>query len=264
MKKLLAIAFLLLLPSVALAAFPTQSVSDVSQGGKYYSRAKTGSSGLYVTSNFTWETRVKFDGFPASSQMELYGQSWKTGGNLSFLLQLDTTGGAGAYGVRVRMGSSGNQDKNIIVGAFALSTATWYDLAVVYTAASGKIEVFLNNVSQGSNSTFTTSIFNGTDIVTIGAEGDGSQSSNTNKVHFSLMRFWSTTRTALQLSTNKCTTLGSQANLGAEWTFDNTANDNSGNSNTLTPVGTPTYTSDVPAACAVSIPLQTLFQSFWW
>jgi len=234
----------------------TKSVKLVASSSQYMTRAKSGSSNLFTTSTFTWESWVKFTTLPsAGAVMNMYSQSWANGGNLSFTIQLDNTGGT--YGVRVRISSDGSAATNNVVATYAFTTATWTHIAVVYTAGSTKIEVFVNGTSIGSNSTYPGSIFNGTDPVVVGAEGDFS---NRLDGQLSLMRFWKTTRTASDISSNYCSVLGSTTNLGAEWTLDNVYTDNSGNSNTLTAVNTPTFQTDTPSICAVVTNTSGMFQ----
>lgn len=262
MKYLFLIAFLFILPSHSHAYAATLSVKFASSTNQFDSIVKGSSTNLYTTGDFAWESWVKFTSLPgAGSQEDLYGQSWQTGGNLSFLIQLDNT--AGTFGIRFREGSAGGQDKNIVVATFSPTIATWMHLALVYTAASGTAEVFKDGVSLGSNSTFTTSIFNGTDPVRVG-QSDGSSGASATNGQFSLMRLWTTTRTAAQLSGNWCAKLGSTSNLGAEWVFDNNHNDNSGNSNTLTANNSPTFTVDVPSptGCPISSSASALWFPF--
>lgn len=236
-------------------AFPTQSVLLTRATPQYFTRAKTGSTNLYQTGAFTVEGFVNITSKPASTNvMTFYSQSWKTGGNLSFLMGLYCTATADTYQLRTAMSSDGTTlNVNATTGTpFVLTAGTWYHLAFVYTPSTS-IELFVNGVSTVTYTTsIPASVYNGTDIVAVGIEGDGT--SNPFNGRMSLMRVWSSARTAQNITDNWCKELGSTANLGAEWTFDNTANDNSGNSNTLTPVNTPTYAANVPSVVCTGQP----------
>jgi hypothetical protein len=149
------------------------------------------------------------------------------------------------------MTNTGNFISNDSVCNFTVTaySNTWFHIAYVYTAASGKVEFFLNGVSQGSITSQPTSLFNGTDPTAIGTDSSLNDGS-TFDGQISLARVWTTTRTGAQLLANYCNVLGSTTNLGAEYTLNNVLTDNSGNGNTLTNLNTATFTTDTPSTCA--------------
>lgn len=57
---------------------------------------------------------------------------------------------------------------------------------------------------------------------------------------------WNVKRTGAEILANMYTILGATTNLVAEWVLDNSYSDNSGNSLTLTGVGSPTFATDCP------------------
>lgn len=136
-----------------------------------------------------------------------------------------------------------------------LSINTWYHIAFVYTAAAGSVQVFLNGISQGTSTGLNTSLFATTAPFRVGQLNDGGGVWFFNG-YTNLCRVWKATRTALQITTNYCTELGATTNLEAEWTFNNTGNDNSGNSNTMSLVGSPTYVTQANSTCP--LPAATL------
>ena len=127
------------------------------------------------------------------------------------------------------------------------STGVWYHIALVYTAATPQIELFVDGVSQGTaGGTLHTSLYSSTAVFWLGQD-NSSGYFNGRMVSW---RVWNTTRTGTQLGDNKCITLGATSNLQAEWTLDDVYTDNSGNSNTLTPTNTPTFSTDIPTVCS--------------
>lgn len=149
-----------------------------------------------------------------------------------------------------------------------LTEDTWIHVALtcdVSAAASSKMQWYFDGVSQGSGtgtdtSGGATSINNNTAAFRLG-QADPVIAGFYPDAQYSLVRVWSTLRSGTDISDNICNVLGSTTNLQAEWTLDNVYTDNSGNSNTLTGVNTPTFVADVPSVCAAStfIPRASFF-----
>lgn len=138
-----------------------------------------------------------------------------------------------------------------------LTVDTWTHVAVsidVSAAAASKAQWYLDGVSQGSGTgantgTGSTSIHDNATAFRIG-QSDPVTAGFYPDAQFSLVRVWNVIRTGTEISDNICNVLGSTTNLQAEWTLDNTYNDNSGNSNTLSGVNTPTFVTDLPSTCS--------------
>jgi len=77
------------------------------------------------------------------------------------------TFGIAATGVLQYIGASGTL---VITGTTALSTGTWYHVAIV--RSSGVTRLFLNGVQEGSNLTDGTNYLNGTSRPAIGCSGN--------------------------------------------------------------------------------------------
>lgn len=232
-------------------AFPTHSVKFVrasSQGASIVSGLQTG---LGFTGDFTiefwYKTPTTMSGaifgtvlgkFPDGTNGTLFGLNGGSGGITDANLVIFKAGG----------------ETNVHINFLSTITATstWYHIACVFTSASGKYELFLNGVSQGSDTSSLHSQNSNPATVTVGFDNQAGGAPAYYDNQLTLMRVWTATRTGAQLSANYCTELGSTANLSAEWTFDNVYTDNSGNSNTLTGVGSPTFALDVPSTCTVS------------
>jgi hypothetical protein len=145
-----------------------------------------------------------------------------------------------------------------------LTSGTWFHVAVtcdVSAAAASKLQWYFDGVSAGSGTgtntgTGATSIYDSTAAFRIG-QADPVTANYYPDAQFSLVRLWSTIRSGTDITDNICEVLGSTADLRGEWTLDNTYNDNSGNSNTLSGVNTPTFVSDVPSTCGVATNIKT-------
>lgn len=187
---------------------------------------------------FTVELWVNLESAPSSDSVVLMSKS-----------------GSGSNGYVFRYGdSAGTKWLNLvkaavvdqIVNITALSLSTWVHLAAIQRA--NEVEYTVDGVSVGTFSNAAAYISSGTNLTRIGLVGGAGGNNLDGKV--SLARFWQTNRSVTDINNNKCNVLGATASLGAEWTLDNTLNDNSGNSNTLTNVNTTPFVSDVPSTCS--------------
>jgi len=127
--------------------------------------------------------------------------------------------------------------------------ATWYHIAVVYTASAGTAQFYINGIEQGSLLTaLPTSIHSGSADVYVGTNNaaggyaDGILDD---------LRIWTVARTKDELINNRHKTLaGTESGLVAYWRFDNAWT--STPSNTLTPAGAaPTFVTTVPTPKAI-------------
>jgi hypothetical protein len=214
-------------------AFPTRSLKLVAASSQYASRADAGSTGLRgYNTNFTFETWFKLTTDVSSSEMD-FASKWSSANNYIFRYY-DVSG--------VKLLLSTTSDTTSGVAVSRLATGEWHHIAFVYTLATTTQEIFLDGISLGSDTSSGT-VSNGADDFLLGQQSGGAGYFNG---QMCLTRFWTTARTAAQLVANWGTILGSTSGLSAEWTLDNTYNDNSGNSNTLTGQNSPTFVADVP------------------
>lgn len=129
----------------------------------------------------------------------------------------------------------------------------YYHLAYTRSASSGSVIFYVNGLQQGSTQSTTAGNYvNSTAQFMVGARGSNSSIQDGLSANFSLARVWSVVRSQAQIEADMCNVLGPTANLLAEWTFNNTYNDNSGNSRTLTPQGSPTFPANNPSVCLPS------------
>lgn len=211
--------------------------ADLERGSdQYFTRADTAS--LSITGNGTWEAWVKIEDL--SIRCPLFYKFQDTGAQKSYFFEIKTDGRTS-----VGISSDGSAYTAVNIGtAGDFTTGVWTHIAFVYTAASGKVEVFKNGVSIGSNSTLPTAIFNSTETFVIGR--DTFYSTNYDGM-IDEVRVWNTTRTGANILADYQTQLtGSEKNLQAYWKLDNALTDSTANANTLTNVNTAIFTSDVP------------------
>jgi hypothetical protein len=230
----------LLLPFSAYAAYGlTHSATLVSATPNYFSAAASAS--LETTGALTIEVWVKFTTLNATNQL-FDNRSTATGqsgydfyvNHTNNQINLDMTNGSGG-GVSALV-------------SWTPSTGTWYHVAVTVNGSNNNTNFYVNGVQQGTTQTGFAYTSNTSDK-TLGVAVDHTQASN---AEISLMRVWNTERSQGQISANMCSVLGSTAGLNAEWTLNNTVNDNSGNNNTLTNVNSVAFTTDLPATCATT------------
>jgi hypothetical protein len=179
----------------------------------------------------------------------------------SFVLMKKTSAGANGYVFRYQ-DTAGTKSLNLVkasvvdqnVNITALTLGTWYHLAAVQT--STQVEYFVDGSSVGTFSNSSSYLSSGTADVTIGTV-DGAGGLNYDG-KMSLVRFWQTNRSASDIAANKCNVIGSTTNLSAEWTLNNTLNDNSGNGFTLTNTNSTPFVVDRPSVCPLTVAPSTL------
>jgi len=260
MKKTVAFILLLItvIPQISFAAFGTQVADLEDSSSQYFSRADTAS--LSITGSIAVECWVKLESVPTGTQDAIMAKL-DTGASRSWLFNMEDVG-AGVINVQFRVDQNG--DNSIIAYKYgttdmATKVGTWTHVAASWTAGSGNAPtVFVDGVDDGTfaSGTGAGSIFDGGVETDIGAIKIAGAATRFLDGEVANCRVWSTTRTASDFSGNWCTQLGSTSNYAAEWTLDNTVNDNSGNANTLTNNNSTQFVSDVPTLC-VPLPNST-------
>lgn len=255
MKKLVAIALLLslLTPFSVLAVFNTQSALLASASTQYFTRADTAS--LSITGNVTAEAWVKFTTLPsAGSAAQIVGKFDSASAARSWRLEYDNGNSSPGNALAMYGDLLGDNTVNVYgYTSWTPSTGVWYHVAGVLTVgATPTVALYIDGVSQSITYTAqlgVTAIFDGNNNTALGALNTGGTPALFLNGRLSLVRVWSEARSGANISANMCNVLGSTTNLAAEWTLDNTLNDNSGNANTLTNVNTVTFGTDIPSAC---------------
>ena len=223
---------------------------DLEKGSSQRATAADSAS-LSQTGNLSLECSVKLESAPATDAE--YGILTKTDSDTQRSYKLFYQDLSGVTSIRLGTSSDGSSQPTAVWNT-TLTPGTWYHLGISYTAAGGTAEFFKDFSSQGSVGSLATSLFNGTAGFTIGATGDGAGFGGYFDGLIALPRVWSTVRSSSDYSTNACAILGATAGMAAEWGLTDVYTDGSGNGNTLTASGSPVFSSDIPATCAVTGP----------
>lgn len=225
----------------------TNALTLASASTQYLYRNDADQTGLDITGNMTIEAWVKFTTHvanqfivaksTATGNQRGYAFSWQTGNILAFSASVD--------GI--------TQPETSV--AFTPTDGVWYHLAVVYTAAGGTADFYVNGVQQGAQqSGLPTSQVNNTAQFDIGAANAGV----TGPMNATIdeVRVWNTTRTAAQILANKSLELeGTTSGLAGYWKLENVYTDSTANGNTVTAANAPTFTTAVPFGYQLSFPL---------
>lgn len=129
-----------------------------------------------------------------------------------------------------------------------LATSTWAHIATVYDATTNKAEFFLNGLSVGTTSVFSSDPQNDSFRIRIGTYGsDGSVGSAGYDGLMDDLRIWNTARTQAEIMANKDSQLtGAESGLAAYYKFDQSYADSTANANDLTAVNNPVFSTVTP------------------
>lgn len=128
-----------------------------------------------------------------------------------------------------------------------LTINTWNRLSVAWTALTSTAQFYKNAVSIGASIGTKTSINNNASLLYIGADMGASSIGNYFDGLLDDTRIWSNVQSATQIFSNNTTQVPvASAGLQAYYKFNSDATDSTGNSNNLTVVNAPIYSSDVP------------------
>lgn len=228
-------------------AFPTQS-ADLEDSSSQELTA-TDSASLSIVGDITVECWVKPESFNAAQPNFLMAKNDAGASrNWQFLVQgtdpFFITFGVNQDGAgTIPTSADGTIDVNTYLG-------TWVHFAATWDAGLGNIPIlYINGVvdTVSSSVALASSIADSGVVTRIGRQGGTTRYWDG---RFGLARVWSIVRTQAEIQADMCRVLGATTGLAAEWTLDNTLNDNSGNSNTLTNVNSVTFGADVAAICA--------------
>ena len=222
---------------------PNTHSLDLELSSSQYAGIADGSqTGLDITGNLTIEAWLKPESQPGLNTERAFVSKYAEPGNQrGYLFEYIDSGGV----KKLRLVIS---DDGVDVDTFTfnqtLSDGVWYHVSVVWTAASSTGEIFVNGVSIGSSSGTRTSIHNSTGDFRIGTD------MRTAPTYFDGLiddvRVWNTTKTGAQILSTMRTEIDTATNLQGSWHLNNGYTDSSGNNNTLTASGSPTFSTDVP------------------
>jgi hypothetical protein len=239
----------------------THSLDLESSSSQYASIADASQVGLDLTGNCSFEMWVKFESLPSSGNNMYFIGKW-AGSNKSYGVGLNNN--AGTYRLIFANASDGNSDVQIYKNlGFTPVVGVWYHFAFAFTASTGTCEYFVNGLSLGTTAGARTSNYNGTASFSIGNINGSEYLDGLIKD----VRAFNDVRTVTEIIADAHTEDVSDANLQGEWNFNNAYTDSSGNGNTLTASGSPTFSTNVawedPVGVDGSTYLETSLVSYW-
>ena len=205
-----------------------------------------------ITSDISIECWVKFESLPADEAYAGLVCKDRTAAQQQYSMFFRRVGtdAAGQYRFTLMVWNGGNN--YAVWKLLSFSTATWYHLAITWTAATDVATFYVNAVSQGTGNTSVTSTQAGTSPVDIGWS---SAYSGYLDGLIDEVRIWSDVRTSTEISNNYQVELnGNEGNLVAYYMFDDSNAEDRGTitdptgaiADDLTLTGSPVYSTDVP------------------
>jgi len=219
---------------------------DLERDSSQYASISDGSqTGLDVTSDFTIEAWIRLESTPSSGNNYTIFCKWgnNQATNQSYVFEYLNASGT------TRLYLTVNDGTNIRFGnvALSLTSGIWYHVSCSFTAGSSTIALYVNSMAQSvtHSGTAITSVLSGTGDAYVGAFNDGSIKNYFDGL-IKDVRFFNDVRSAAEIASDVYLENVSNANLKAEWNFNNAYTDSSGNSNTLTATNSPTFSTTVP------------------
>jgi len=219
---------------------------DLELGSLQYAKITDASqTGLDLGTRFSLMGRVRYESLPGNSDRRgLIGKYESTGDQRSYFFNFfrDSSGNGS-----LEFASAPNGNATGIVTlreAWEPEAGVDYHIAVTVDTVANETKFYVNADQIGTtNTTSVPAPYNGTADVEIGAlngdaKGDGK---------YKNVRIYSDIRTATEIAQDMNSNSITDANLEADWAFDNAYTDGSGNGNTLTAVNSPTFATDVPS-----------------
>lgn len=178
------------------------------------------SASLSITGNITIEFWLKMTAVPADEAEYHFVSKWDGTSAMSFTFKMYKQTGGTQY-LQIFLNSGGEFSSFLMTTP--LSTATWYHVAVVWTASTGVAEFFINGVSIGSGGAASSarSINDTTAQLLIGAYKVSGAPSGLVNGFMDDVRIWNVLRSAGDINTNKGIRLsGNETGLVAYYPFE--------------------------------------------
>jgi hypothetical protein len=195
-------------------------------------------TGLNFTGNFSIECWVKFESLPASGGAFTFTRQWTASGNQrAYWVRL--LNNSGTLQLQMQISADGTTtDVTISVVNWTPSTGVWYHFAGTHSSG-GDVKFYINGSQQGTTQTGAKNPFDAVGTYRFGGDAaDGK---------IDEVRAWNDVRTSTEIANNRLVELvGNEANLVGYWKLNNNYLDETSNSNDLTAVGSPVFSTDVP------------------
>lgn len=232
-------------------AFPSQALLYTLASNQRTDAADSAS--LSITANLTVAGRVKLNTLPANNgdRYAIASKAENANSTTDWSVEILKTGGLYYLDVFAR-NTAQTLANETLGGSMSLSTGVWYSfVGTITTSGTNRANAWKDGI-QLTNTSVTDSIASIADNNTpthIGNRGTGTPMDG----EISDVRIWSRILSGAEIlsySTDPCN-FTNGANLAAWWTLDGVYTDSSGNANTMTPVNSPSFTSDASYFCGV-------------
>lgn len=216
---------------------------DLESGSSQYAQA-TDSASLSPTAAITIEGWFKFETLPANGA--LFQLAYKNPGYEIYLYN-----DAGNYELTMEITEDTNRTvRDVFKYIHAFTTGTWFHIAISADSAQASASTFkfyIDTDDKGNGTSVVsgnaTSIFDNAINLFLGATNAPASFFNGLINSF---RVWSDVRTPTEISDNWKTSTPVGDNLSMSSLYNNDYNDDSGNSNTLSPTADPVFSTDIP------------------
>lgn len=216
---------------------------DLELSSSQYATAADSSS-LSLTGDHTVECWIRLESLPTTSNYQMLVSKHGVSGQYGYVWGVWNE--SGAYQIRGGVSSNGSNFDYHAVGLGTFNTNTWYHIAIVFTASTHTLEVYKDGVSVGTDSTGSiTSIYDNTQLFHLGAANQGTPLAFLDGL-IDEVKIYSDVRTSSEILVDMYSSPATGNNLSAYWSLNNVATDASGNSNTLTLQGSPSYSTTTP------------------
>lgn len=219
----------------------THSLDLEESSSQYAGITDASQTGLDITGDITLEAWVNIESEPSGTSYMIMSK-WDAANDASFMFRYqDDTG------LKLRFfvfDSSNTQDTFTITQN--LGTATWHHVAVSWDASESTAKFYVDGVQTGGDQTGSkTNIKNSGADFRIGARADDVLFFD-GKIDE--CRIWNDIRTGQEIQLFFDQQLsGSETNLQGYWRLDNDYTDETSNSNDLTEVNSPVFSTDFPS-----------------
>ncbi|MGH7746070.1 MAG: LamG-like jellyroll fold domain-containing protein, partial [Candidatus Dormibacteria bacterium] len=150
------------------------------------------------------------------------------------------------YQARLGISSDGSTSEYASYNLSNLTTGMWNRLSISWASSTSVSTFYLNGLLLGTFTGTKTAISSNTSLLYVGANKT-SVIANYFDGLLNDMRIWNNVQTASQIyANNQIQLTGNEGGLQDYYTFNSVYTDGSGNSNSLTAVNSPTFSTDVP------------------
>lgn len=233
----------------------TNSLSLTASSSQFAYISDANQTGLDLSGDLTFEMWVKPTTALGTDAQRCFLSKFDSSTGVDVAYAFFEYDSSGTYSLKLTVSANGSTQDNYLVSTTRLSAGTWYHIAVSWDASTSTATFYVNASSIGTATGSATSLYNSSERFIIGALGQN----NANGVQWfdgliDDVRVWNVVRTATEISDNyQKELLGSETGLVGYWKLNNDYLDETANSNDLTAVNSPVFSTDVPFTGATTI-----------